>query len=91
MSKNQINSDSSINNNEFIHVDNTPFILVKNAQNMYAIALGKNIVSKESFELPGDAVAYIEEKPWELIITSASAFMRYVIEAEKELNNSQNV
>lgn len=63
------------------HVHDTFIIVEKN--NICFVAIGDKIVSREQFKSVEEAKAYIDSKPWELIINVTCAAYEIVLKQTK--------
>lgn len=59
------------------------FVIV-NHNGEFMIALGNNVVSKEKFDSREKAIAYIDSKPWELILNSTAVMMAIINEQQNK-------
>lgn len=71
------------NKNEFLEIENTPFTAVK-VENKYILVMGDVMVSGKRFDEIEDVMAYINNKPWELILVAAKTFADKLNEIKKE-------
>lgn len=58
-------------------VDGTPFHVVKTEQGGFVVVMGDNAVS-EQFDSIEDALFYISEKPWSLILAAGYIYVEFL-------------
>lgn len=63
-------------------IENTPFTAIK-VKNKWIIVMGDEIASAKKFNTLIELENYIENKPWELIVTASNIFSS-IIEKNKE-------
>lgn len=68
---------------DYHEVENTPFTVVKKEDGKCIIVLGSQQVSSRVFDSKDQAIIYIEQKPWELILIASSVFTNKVINNQK--------
>ncbi len=80
------------NNNGTIAIKSktTPFTIVKIDDNGYRVAVGRYIVTEETFRTIETAEDYINSKPYELIINTILILLENEKQAKTEKTNSQN-
>ena len=61
------------------------FLIVRNDKK-YLIAITNQIVSRNVFDTVEEARAYIQSKPWELILNATAVMMKHLKEL-KQVNN----
>lgn len=77
-SESQEYKPNSSNAIEQVHqVEDTPFTVIR-AQNAYHICLANQIVANQPFTSIEEALKYIKQKPWQLILTSAYLYGKMV-------------
>lgn len=98
MSKNLVQLQNS-NENEineksedvmvFETIEDTPFTAVY-IKNDWVIVMGNEIASERRFEKIDELKEYIDSKPWELIVTSATIFDK-IVKANKDTRNEESI
>ena len=74
LQKSAENQNNSNSNYEIIKtVENTPFALVRNEKKV-RIVFGDTIASDKTFNSEKEAIDYINEKPYELLIVASGIF-----------------
>lgn len=66
-------------------LDSTELFLIVNVEDKYRIALANHWVTKKEFNTPEEAQAYIDQKPWELIMNMAGVIAQFAIEEAKNV------
>ena len=64
-------------------VEQEDLFLIVNKDGKYLIALTNKIVSKQQFETLEEARAYVQSKPWELILNATAVMMNYLQHPEE--------
>lgn len=59
-------------------LDRNDLFLIVNVEDTYRIALGEHWVTKEVFKTPEEAQAYIDAKPYELLMNLAAVMAKFV-------------
>lgn len=70
-------------------LDNSELFLIVNAEDKYRISLANHWVTKQEFNTPEEAQAYIDSKPWDLIMNIAGVIAQFAIQ-EIVNNNNEN-
>lgn len=65
-------------------VQHEVFMIVK-LDKTYKIAMGQQLIVPHKFKTLKDAKAYIDSKPWELMINSASYLTQFMINNQEKL------
>lgn len=81
----QDSEESNLNEDvtRYIPIDETPFALVKDGD-VWVIVMGNNLVSSKKFIYNYEAINYIEDKPWELIMNASFVYNSIVNELKNE-------
>lgn len=59
-------------------LDQNDIFLIVNVEEKYRIALGEHWVTKKIFNTPEEAQAYIDAKPYELLMNVAAVMAKFV-------------
>ena len=69
---------------DYIEIKESPFTIVDQKDKGIMVVMGQNLMAKD-FKTVKEAQAWVARKPWQLILTAASAYVEFI----KELKNEQ--
>lgn len=89
----QDNKQSTSNENilSYVTIENSPFTAIKLQNGRWALVMGDQLVSDQTFNDVVEATAFVESKPWSLIMTAAYIYVDYIFKNINDLKLQSDV
>nr|QJB19716.1 MAG: hypothetical protein [Microvirus sp.] len=82
---------TSENISRYVKIEGSPFTAIKLENERWAIVMGDQLVSDQTFEDIDEASEFVESKPWSLIMAAAYIWVDYINKNINDLKQENNV
>jgi ElaB/YqjD/DUF883 family membrane-anchored ribosome-binding protein len=88
----QDNEQSTSNENmlKYVTIKNSPFTAIQLENERWALVMGDQLVTDQTFENVDEATQFVESKPWSLIMTAAYIYMDFINKNINDLKQENN-
>jgi hypothetical protein len=88
----QDNEQSTSNENmlKYVTIKNSPFTAIQLQNERWALVMGNQLVTDQTFENVDEATSFVESKPWSLILTASYIYMDFINKNINDLKQEEN-
>lgn len=76
---------------KYVTIEGSPFTTIQLENGRWGLVMGNQLVSDQTFEDADEASAFVESKPWSLIMTASYIYMDYINKNINNLKQENNV
>jgi hypothetical protein len=76
---------------KYVTIEGSPFTAIQLENGRWALVMGDQLVSDQTFEDVDEATAFVESKPWSLIMTASYIYVDYINKNINDLKQENNV
>lgn len=89
----QDNKQSTSNENmlKYVTIEGSPFTAIQLQNERWALVMGDQLVSDQTFENVDEATKFVESKPWSLIMTASYIYTDFINKNINNLKQENNV
>jgi len=84
-------STSNENMLRYVTIEGSPFTAIQLQNDRWAIVMGDQLVSDQTFKDVDEASKFVESKPWSLILTASFIYADYINKNINNLKQESNV
>ena len=83
-------STSNENMLKYVTIEGSPFTAIQLQNERWALVMGDQLVSDQTFENVDEATKFVESKPWSLIMTASYIYVDYINKNINDLKQDNN-